>query len=719
MKKILMIMCAAFAAQLCAAQNNPFVRHMYTADPSAHVWADGRLYVYASHDIAPPRGCDLMDQYHVFSTTDMVDWKDHGEILRASDVPWGRPEGGFMWAPDCAFKNGKYYFYFPHPSGTEWNKTWKVGIAVSDQSADGFKAGGYLDLGDDNFAMIDPCVFVDDDGQAYFYYGGGGRCAGAPLKENMIELAEPLKFMEGLQDFHEATWVFKRNGVYYLTYSDNHRVGRRGANRLHYATSNSPLGPWTHRGIYLEPTDCDTSHGSVVEYKGEWYAFYHNCTISGQGNLRSICFDKLFFNPDGTIQKVVQTLDGEILKKKIEKRRPKKAESKTYDSYNGLVMAGYQGWFSAPGDGSDRGWYHYAGQGGKFEPGICTIDMWPDVSEYEKVYKTDFAFADGSPAFVMSEYDRSTIDTHFRWMREYGVDGVFVQRFVSEIKRPKSYNQLNRVWDCAIDAADRNGRAISVMYDLSGMRPGDESVLLADIDALTAKYDLKTREKHSSYLFHNGKPLVAVWGVGFNDKRQYGFKEAETIIDALIERGFSVMIGVPTHWRDLEADTIPDGELHRIIRKCDIVMPWLVGRYNEDTFARYEKEVVRDMEWCRKNGVEYAPLAFPGFTWKNMHPDSKPIPRNNGSFFWKQLSHYIKNDATMIYVAMFDEIDEGTAIFKCATEVPVGDSYFLALDPTLGSDYYLRLTGIAAKMLKKEIPFAEQKPGPDNMYIVK
>ncbi|MBD8347871.1 family 43 glycosylhydrolase [Dysgonomonas sp. HGC4] len=286
---------------------NPFIKHMYTADPSAHVWSDGRLYVYASHDIAPPRGCDLMDQYHVFSTDDMLNWIDHGEILRATDVSWGRPEGGFMWAPDCAYKNGTYYFYFPHPSGTEWNKTWKVGIATSKKPTSDFVVQGYLELGNDNFAMIDPCVFVDDDGQSYFYYGGGDRCAGAKLKDNMVELAQPLVFMEGLTDFHEATWVFKRNGIYYLTYADNHRENGKGSNRLNYATSNTPLGPWTYRGIYLEPTGCDTSHGSVVEYKGQWYAFYHNMALSGRGNLRSICVDKLDFNPDGTIEKVEQT----------------------------------------------------------------------------------------------------------------------------------------------------------------------------------------------------------------------------------------------------------------------------------------------------------------------------------------------------------------------------------------------------------------------------
>src|SRR5258708_2400148 len=128
---------------------NPFVTQIYTADPSARVFADGRLYVYPSHDVDPPRGCDLMDKYHVYSTDDMVNWKDHGEILNASQVSWGRKEGGFMWAPDCVYKNGTYYFYFPHPSGTEWNKTWKVGIATSKKPASGFVAQEYLELGSD------------------------------------------------------------------------------------------------------------------------------------------------------------------------------------------------------------------------------------------------------------------------------------------------------------------------------------------------------------------------------------------------------------------------------------------------------------------------------------------------------------------------------------------------------------------------------------------
>jgi len=296
----------------CAAQNNPlFIRDLYTADPSAHVWVDGRLYVYPSHDIDPPLGCDLMDQYHIYSTDDMVNWVDHGEILRADQVSWGRKEGGFMWAPDCAYRNGVYYFYYPHPSETYWNDTWKIGVATSKYPAKDFVDQGYI-KGIGGFAMIDPCVFIDDDGQAYLYYGGGSKCKGVKLKENMVEVDGPQQDMTGMEDFHEAAWVFKRNGIYYLMYADN----LPGRNRQRYATSNNPLGPWEYQGILLDPVSSDTSHGSVVEYKGQWYLFYHTCDISGRGNLRSICFDKLYFNSDGTIQKVIPTVGLEASRRK-------------------------------------------------------------------------------------------------------------------------------------------------------------------------------------------------------------------------------------------------------------------------------------------------------------------------------------------------------------------------------------------------------------------
>ncbi|RYX82016.1 glycosyl hydrolase family 43 [bacterium] len=286
-----------------AHAQNPIITSMYTADPSAHVWKDGRLYIYASHDISPSRGCDLMDQYHVFSTDDMVNWKDHGEILRASQVTWGRPEGGFMWAPDCVYKNGTYYFYFPHPSDSKWNDSWKIGIATSKNPASDFKVQGYIKGIE---SMIDPCVFIDDDGKAYFYYGGGGTCKGGRLKDNMMEIDGQLQEMKGLVDFHEATWVHKRNGIYYLSYADNNdKDGKH--NQMRYATSKSPLGPWEHKGVYMDPTDSFTNHGSIVQFKGQWYSFYHNSSLSHHDWERSVCVDKLEYDADGNIKKVVQT----------------------------------------------------------------------------------------------------------------------------------------------------------------------------------------------------------------------------------------------------------------------------------------------------------------------------------------------------------------------------------------------------------------------------
>lgn len=298
-----------YARKLRTVSQNPFIQSIYTADPSAHVWPDGRMYIYASRDMDPPRGCDCMDHYHVFSTEDMVNWRDEGEILWSGDVSWGRPEGGFMWAPDCACRNGKYYFYYPHPSDSHWNDSWKIGVAVSDRPGKGFQDIGYIE-GLGGFCMIDPCVFVDDDDRVYMYYGGGGMCFGGEMNPDMISMKEEMRSMEGLEDFHEATWVFKRNGIYYLTYSDNQPQN----NRLCYAMSSSPLGPWEYKGVYLEPTGCDTSHGSVVCFKDEWYAFYHCCDVSGRGNLRSICWDPLVFREDGTIETVIQSRNGHLPK---------------------------------------------------------------------------------------------------------------------------------------------------------------------------------------------------------------------------------------------------------------------------------------------------------------------------------------------------------------------------------------------------------------------
>jgi len=182
-----------------------------------------------------------------------------------------------------------------------------MGIATSKKPASDFKVQGYIKGLD---PLIDPNVFIDDDGQAYFYHGGFQKywpIKGGKLKENMTEIDGEMRDMEGLVDFHEGPFVFKRKGVYYMIYPNNKNNGVIRGNSMYYATSDKPLGPWNYKGVILDPTGCGTSHGSVVEYKGQWYLFYHNYALSGKGNLRSICFDKLFFNEDGTIQKVIQT----------------------------------------------------------------------------------------------------------------------------------------------------------------------------------------------------------------------------------------------------------------------------------------------------------------------------------------------------------------------------------------------------------------------------
>lgn len=309
------------------------IGRMFTADPSARVFnIDGRevLYLYASHDMEPARGCDRMDRYHVFSTEDLKTWTDHGEIISAADVQdeFGMGSDGFMWAPDCVYNpnDSLYYFYFPHPLSTKrWGSTWETWVATSRYPDRDFKIKGYIDGMHHGSNAIDPHVFVDDDGQPYIYNGGGARCfAGKLRKDDWTKLDGPMTQVEGLEDFHEASWVHKYNGKYYLSHSDNNSP-RNGGNNMRYSTGPTPLGPWTPGGIYMEPTGIETNHGSIVKFKGKWYAFYHSGDGSGHGTLRTVCFDELKYNPDGSIQLVKQTRDPKrVVARQEQPRDPKR-----------------------------------------------------------------------------------------------------------------------------------------------------------------------------------------------------------------------------------------------------------------------------------------------------------------------------------------------------------------------------------------------------------
>ena len=388
-------------------------------------------------------------------------------------------------------------------------------------------------------------------------------------------------------------------------------------------------------------------------------------------------------------------------------------------SYEGRVMCGYQGWFRAVGDSSGQGWTHYA-RDSKFEN--PTVDFWPDVSEYAKTYPTPYKLADGSNARVFSSHDRSTVDLHFRWMQEYGIDGVFMQRFFNVTRDAESRREGRVILGHALEASRKYGRAIGVMYDLSGLKATGEdcSTVIQDWKELVDELKITAHGTNQTYLYHRGKPLVTIWGVGFPD-RDYSIRHIgiERLIDFLKNDpeygGCSVMLGVPTYFRNLSADTVFDPYLHEIMAKADVIMPWMVGRFSSlkpDDLDRYAERVAGDIAWCAELKLDYVPCVFPGFSWHNLaktradlgNSVSEAIPRQKGRFYWGMISKAIEAKATMLYVAMFDEIDEGTAIFKCANELPVntGSAKFVSYEG-LPSDHYLWLTGQAGRWLRGEI----------------
>lgn len=393
------------------------------------------------------------------------------------------------------------------------------------------------------------------------------------------------------------------------------------------------------------------------------------------------------------------------------------ARTTMYPTYKGLVMAGYQGWFRPD-------------KTGKMYPDAANIhiDMWPDVAEYAKTYPTGLKLADGSTARFFSSTDQSTVDLHFKWMKEYGVDGVFMQRFFNATRNTEERAASTKVLRYALDAASKYGRAIAVMYDLSGLNASGEdcSSIIEDWKYLVDSLNVTNQKGTKTYLFHRGKPLVAIWGLGFPD-RPYNIRNIgiERLIDFLKNDpkygGCSIMLGVPTFWRDLNSDCVNDPYLHQIIKQADIVLPWMVQRFSpllHNDMDRYRDVMLGDMKWCSENNIDYVPCVYPGFSWHNLSRtefpnDVKPVgsvPRQGGRFYWQQISTALMTGAQMLYVAMFDEVNEGTAIFKCTDNPPVSkDAQFVGMDGK-PSDQYLWLTGQAAKMLREEIPLSIKLP---------
>ena len=370
-KTLLSTVVLCLAASAVQAQN-PIIRDQFTADPTARVF-NNKVYLYPSHDIVPPAGQRqdwfCMEDYHVFSSENLTDWTDHGVIVTQNKVPWVRPDSYSMWAPDCVERNGKYYFYFP--SAPKDGRGFGIGVAVADRPEGPFICEPEPIKG---ISGIDPCVLQASDGNAYIFWGAG-RCA--KLKPNMKELAddtpkEKVKF--GNREFEmygvnclkdlpnrqaEGPFAFEYNGNYYLTYP----YVRENTEVLGYAMSKNPMGPYEYKGLIMPEHEngCWTNHHSIINYKGQWYLFYHQNAFSPRDDKRrSVQIDKLFFNPDGTIKEVKKTMRGVGVNKatkKIEIDRYSTASSDVTTSLIDTVntFRGYQA--SLPKKGS---WLHYA-----------------------------------------------------------------------------------------------------------------------------------------------------------------------------------------------------------------------------------------------------------------------------------------------------------------------------------------------------------------------
>jgi hypothetical protein len=384
----------------------------------------------------------------------------------------------------------------------------------------------------------------------------------------------------------------------------------------------------------------------------------------------------------------------------------------------GKVFVGYQGWFNPLRKEDGARWVHY-GSKGQFKPGFVSVEMWPDTSELgedEKV-PTDFRHKDGSVATVFDPQNAVTVNRHFSWMRQYGIDGAFLQRFVNPAASPRLRPELDRVLGNVRAASRTNKVAWGLMYDLSGVRADQIFPRVAE-DWKRLAGELKIRSD-AHYIHHNRKPVVVLWGIGLKDRP--GPKEYLSLVKFLKEDpaygGNTVVLGVPFYWRSGRNDAVDDPSLKEVILAADVIAPWPVGRYSnpEGALRLAKNERGLDIQWAADNKRDYLPGIFPGFSWSNLmktrgsnHPFDQ-IPRLGGKFLWTQAVSSQRAGARMLYVAMFDEIDEGTAIFKVSNDPPVGESPFLTYEG-LPADHYLWLTGQIGKMLRGEIPASDEMP---------
>ncbi len=384
---------------------------------------------------------------------------------------------------------------------------------------------------------------------------------------------------------------------------------------------------------------------------------------------------------------------------------------------NQKLLMGYQGWFACPGDGSAvNSWVHWFSSNTPTAAN-ANFDFWPDTTELDadELFATSMTYSDGSPAKLYSAYKQKTVLRHFKWMQDNHLDGVFFQRFLSDLPGGNFSALRNQVAVNVRAGAETYGRVFAIMYDISGYSTNTLVSKLTN-DWL---YLVNTQKVTNSpaYLQHRGKPVVAIWGFGFSGRSDIP-QQAQQAIDWFKAAGCTVMGGVPTNWRTLTGDAQTNSAWNSAFRSFDVISPWSVGRYGNNSGAdSYRTSItLPDLADCTSHGIDYLPVIFPGFSWTNLNNGPfNQIPRSGGNFYWRQVYNAVRSGCTMIYGAMFDEVDEGTAMYKLAptpAQLPAQGAFVpLNIDGyTLNSDWYLRLADQAGKMLRGEIPLTSTIP---------
>jgi len=383
---------------------------------------------------------------------------------------------------------------------------------------------------------------------------------------------------------------------------------------------------------------------------------------------------------------------------------------------DGKVLCGYQGWFNTPCDGTAFGFTHWGERLDRPGAGRFTVDMWPDVSEYapeDLCEVPGLKMPDGSPARLYSAFRKGPVLVHTRWMRQYGIDGVFLSRFIGEAASPNRSRHVNRVLASVREGCHREGRLWAMMLDLSVGRRATTKAVIDDWKFLCDR--VKVRED-SRYLRQKGKPVVLLWGLGFKDRPwtpEQGAELVEFFKNDPRYGGVYLIGGIDPYWRTLRGESRTEAGWAEVYRSFDAISPWDAGRYRDDaSMDRIRKQVWEgDLTALKTTGQGYMPTAFPGFSWDNLRgtpPGRTMIPRRRGEFYWRQFAIFRELGIRTSFVGMFDEVDEGTAIYKVADKTPVGKSFVTY--EGLSNDWYLKLTGAASRMIRGDDPLSHTIP---------